>query len=234
MSWFSRNPPDLAIFNDLDAVLNKIGDITVREPVRQYYRILYYVQQIRSAKWCLFALFITLFFEFQINVLFPASKQTQAVVALVISFVVLGALWSLEYATFLYGGDPADLFETRDEEMAIAHELGHIALNALPVKDHISPAPPIANSKLGALFEMPECSSDGSSGEVQPWHAKGECAPLAKIHNSSATRSPVLCTLPKAYRPAHAGMARQVRAGLLNFNASLLGSDAEFSSLKRQ
>ncbi len=67
MSWYSRNPPDLATFGDLDEVLNKIGDITVREPVRQYYRILYYVQQIRSAKWCLFALFITMFFEMEIK-----------------------------------------------------------------------------------------------------------------------------------------------------------------------
>ncbi len=73
MSWSTRNPPELATFGDLDAVLTKIGDITVREPIRQYYRVLYYVQQIRSAKWCLFALFITMFLEFEIKALFPAS-----------------------------------------------------------------------------------------------------------------------------------------------------------------
>ena len=75
MSWYARNPPDLATFGDLDAVLSKIGDITVREPVRKYYRILYYVQRIRHAKWCLFALFITLFINLQLKVLFPESFQ---------------------------------------------------------------------------------------------------------------------------------------------------------------
>jgi len=213
-SWYSRNPPDLATFGDLDAVLNKIGDITVREPVRQYYRILYYVQQIRSAKWCLFALFITLFFEFQIASLFPSSKQTQALVALVVSFVVLGVLWTFEYATFSYGGDPADLFETRDEEMAIAHELGNIALNALPPKTLTAAAAASSsvNSNLGSLFAMPssKTTSDAKSGER---------APLAKI-NGSAPRSPFnLSAMPR--RSSGTGTARQMRAGLLSFNPAL-------------
>ena len=37
---------ELAHMGDLDAVLSKIGDVQVRDPVRQYYRMLYYVQQI--------------------------------------------------------------------------------------------------------------------------------------------------------------------------------------------
>jgi hypothetical protein len=209
MSWYSRNPPDLATFGDLDAVLNKIGDITVREPVRQYYRILYYVQQIRSAKWCLFALFVTMFFEVEIKALFPGSFQAQALVALVISFLVLSVLWTCEYATLTYGGDPADLFETRDEELAIAHELGSIALNALPQPRAVI-SPPPAHSNMGALFEMPSATKTTTSAK-----SGEQAAPLAKI-NGSNPRTPVnLSTLP-SYRSSGSG---QVRAGLLNFNS---------------
>ncbi len=219
MSWYSRNPPDLATFGDLDAVLNKIGDITVREPVRQYYRVLYYVQQIRSAKWCLFALFITMFFELQIKALFPISFQTQALVALIIAFIVLSVLWVFEYATFTYGGDPAELFETRDEETAIARELGNIALNALPVQAS-TPSP--VHSSLGALFEIP------TSGKST---TKSERNPLAKI-NGAAPRSPFnLSALPR--RPSVSGSAgeRQVRAGLLSFNPTL---SPQYSSGKKK
>jgi hypothetical protein len=238
MSRSFREPPDLAVFNDLDKVLNKIGDITVREPVRQYYRMLYYVQQTRSVKWCLFALFITLFFEFQIDVLLPNSKQMQAFVALIVSVAVLGALWVLERALFQCGGDPAELFETRDEEMALAQELGNIALSALPVKSHsLQAVSPMENAKLSALFEVPDDAPTTESVQQQPWHANRDCFPLAKINKTAASRSPLLFN---AAPKARAAAPRQVRAGLLNFNASLLGDRAAsasltgFASLKKQ
>ncbi len=214
MSWNSRNPPDLATFGDLDAVLNKIGDITVREPIRQYYRILYYVQQIRSAKWCLFALFITMFLEFEIKAFFPASFQTQAFIALVIAFIVLTVLWVFEYATFTYGGDPAELF-THEEDLEIARRLANVAVNALPAASI-----PIASANMGALFEMPSSKTTT--------HAKGERAPMAKI-NGGNPRSPVNLNLLPQYRSSGSG---QVRAGLLSFNPTL-SRPVQYSSKKK-
>jgi hypothetical protein len=218
MNPYFDHPADLATFGDLDAVLNKIGDITLREPVRQYYRILHWVQQIRSAKWCFFMLFFTMFISFELEVVFPTSKQSQALIALGIAFVVLTAMWMFEHAVFVYGGDPSELFETRDEELAIAHELGHIALNAQPHSMATSPTLR-GTSNLGSLFVVPEdeASSDSSG-------SSSERAPLAKI-NKSAPRSPVvLSQLPTVYRVGGGGGGgtRQVRAGLLSFNASAL------------
>ncbi len=224
MSWYSRNPPDLATFGDLDAVLSKIGDITVREPVRQYYRILFYVQRIRSAKWCLFALFITMFIELEVRVLFPTSVQTQALVALLISILVFGILWSCEYLVIDYGGDPAELFETRDEELAIAQELSIIARNALPLSAPHSSLK--SNANLGALFVVPENETSAVAAAAATTTSKSERAPLVSI-NKAAPRSPIaLNTLPRVYRTASdmgggKGEARQLRTGLLNFNASL-------------
>jgi len=92
--------------------------------------VLHWVQQIRSAKWCLFTLFVTTFISLELEVLFPKSLQWQAVIVLCIAVIVLAIMTSIENFMFVYGGDPAELFETRDEELTIAGELSHIAQNA--------------------------------------------------------------------------------------------------------
>ena len=221
MSSYFQHPADLATFGDLDAVLNKIGDITLREPVRQYYRVLHWVQQIRSAKWCLFTLFVTTFISLELEVLFPKSLQWQAVIVLCIAIIVLAIMTSMEKFFLVFGGDPAELFETRDEELAIASELSHIAQNAFSMSSSSSggkfnkAVTLRPNSNLGALFVVPE-SEASSSGAVHY-----SSSPLAKI-NKSAPKSPItlsaLPTVPRTVAAANSPV-RQVRSGLLNFNA---------------
>jgi hypothetical protein len=216
-----RSSPDLAHFGDLDSVLSKIGDVQVRDPVRQYFRVLYYVQQIRNVKWFFFALFITLSIEFQISALFPDNAEWRVVFSLIIAVVVLLAIWLVEHCVFVYGGDPADLFETRDEELAIVREIGDMVMGSHPQLRNNGKD---LQTNMGALFSIPESntkttppaaaetaaseSSSSSSGH----RALG---PIAAI-NKSAPRSSI--QLPHG-RPV-SSPAGTVRAGLLHFQSS--------------
>ena len=211
-----RREPDLAQFGDYDAVLSKIGDVQVREPVRRYYRILHYVQQIRSVKWFFFALFITLSIEFQITALLPDHAEYRVFLSLGVAVVVLLVIWAVEHCVFMYGGDPAELFETRDEELALMREIGDMVLDHQPHLRH-----GVGNdgqSKVGAIFTIPEnkpLPKEATTKNVAETAAGNEHArPLVSI-NKHPPRSSI--QLPHGAPAAAVGT---VRAGLMHFQST--------------
>jgi hypothetical protein len=125
---------DLADVSDYNAILRNRSNIQLRTSVKDYYRVLYFVQQLRRVKWCLFALFMTLCIEFQIRAFFPSNLESQAFLALCIALVVLGSIFILEHVMLVYGGDPENLLgECHDEELALlANEVKRIITDTLP------------------------------------------------------------------------------------------------------
>ena len=209
---------ELAHMGDLDAVLSKIGDVQVRDPVRQYYRMLYYVQQIRNVKWCIFALFITLSIEFLISALFPENAEWRVLFSLGLAVVVLMIIWLIEHCVFVYGGDPADLFETRDEELAIVREIGDMVMGSHPQLRNNGKD---LQTNMGALFEIPETKAKTATQTVAETATSASSSghralgPIAAI-NKSAPRS----SIQLAHGKPVSSTAGTVRAGLLNFQSS--------------
>lgn len=220
----SNREPDLAAFGDYDGVLQKIGDLKIRPPVRRYFQILGYVQRIRNVKWCLFALFMTLCIELQIKAWFPENTdktavdnvEKQALFSLVIAIGVLTLVWLLEYAVLVYGGDPSELFETRDEELAIARNIGDLVLSAEPA---VRTSGHDVQTNIGALFSV----HDSTSIKPQPVHSPDRSKELGGYR---ALGVPINDAFPRALSLPNGPPVRQpapgtVRAGLLNFNAAL-------------
>ena len=212
-----RRAPDLAQFGDFDAVLSKIGDVQVREPVRQYYRILYYVQQIRNVKWCIFALFITLSIEFQISALFPDNGEYRVLFSLCLAFVVLMMIWGVEHCVFVYGGDPAELFETRDEELAIVREISDMVLGHQP---HLRNNGKDLQSNMGAIFTIPENEvaniETATKSVAEAASSTDDPRPLVAI-NKHPPRSSIQLAHGK---PVVAAPVGAVRAGLMHVQST--------------
>lgn len=218
----SNHQPDLAAFGDYDGVLQKVGDMQVRPPVRHYFRILYYVQRIRNTKWCLFALFMTLCIEFQIKAWFPENPERQAMFALIIAVSVLFTVWLVEYAVLVYGGDPAELFETKDEELAIARNIGELVLGAAPAIRHTGQD---IETSLGALFSMPDSTTTTAKGTNSNGSSPSSTttpSPLGgRVHSVSPLAS-INDVFPRALHLPNGPPGRQpapgtVRPGLINF-----------------
>lgn len=128
---------DLSDFSHYDGLLRRIGNMQLKPAIRHYYKAMYYVQRLREMKWWLFALLLTLWAEFQIKALFPTSDAAQAHFCLIAAVAILAGVWIVEHCAGMYGGDPTNAFDTRDEEVAFVQDVENMIVESLPLPSDI-------------------------------------------------------------------------------------------------
>lgn len=107
---------DLDTLVDFDSTLQRIGDVTIKREVAHYFYMLHVARQLRAIRWFALALFITAVVELGVKTIFPSDTSMQTLLVVIIGGAVVSALWLLEYSSLAYGGNPADLFISRDDE----------------------------------------------------------------------------------------------------------------------
>ena len=198
MSSFGGRSPDLSELGDYDAILQRIGDVQLRPDVRNYFRIIYYIQQIRNSRWVMFCLFLTLCIEFGIQAIWK-DHQTQAFVAFGIGMVIFTLMYVIESIILVYGGDPKALFETRDEEMAVVRQIGDLVMGHPHMRSvfepsdskHVEGSTTKQAELLGNVFTFPESTKSAtapvtvSSGALLSGHRALGVTPMASINTAS-------------------------------------------------
>jgi hypothetical protein len=232
---------DLSEAGDWDTLLSQMSNTNLRDEVRHYCRVIYYVQHLRKMKWALFALFITLCIEFQIRAVFPNDFQTQAFFALIVAVCVMALVWLVEHGVLLYGGNPTLLRRrcTSDEENALVHGLEGKVVQKLPreLREQVG--------NIGALFTMQESSVSptATTTTTTTTHSASngvpanKTVPIASIETRSP-RSPILfpplgASLHRPQQQPYHGVSSsrststdppKVRANLVGFYAALTRS----------
>lgn len=146
-------------FGDLGAqcsLVEQVCNKSLKPEVRAFYLSMHRVQQLKEIKFFVFALFITLFLEFQLRAWFPGDEQRQAIASIAIAIGILVAMWYAEHSIMSLAVCPAELRQctTPDEQTAIAHAM----INGLPLPRHMS-----ANEASKCLF-----TEINENGEMNP------------------------------------------------------------------
>ena len=190
---------DLDTLIDFDSTLKKIGDVTIKKDVSQYFYMLHLSRRLRSIRWFALALFITAVIELGAKSVFPNDNSMQTLLVIILGGSVVSFLWILESCTLCYGGDPSQLFRTRDDERPLIQGVLQV-VQAQQNQRH-------ANLCAQAIFDFNK-SKESESLSV---YESPPAIDTAAVLNTMAPKSPFS---PSVLVSSPSGSAPQMRPGL--------------------
>jgi hypothetical protein len=200
---------DLATFSEFDRLLQRVGSMTLREPVRKFYRDLYYRRQLRELRWWTILLLLTVAVEFAIQAFVPHDLHTAALVAFVGAVAVGVCLYCAEWVMFSTSPDPADVFRTKDEELGIANEMSQLLQKTAPLPT----AGERGQTSVGAMLFASKIINEQTNVQAPDQ----ELAPIAQLNQAvppSSLRRPTGGVVGSAFRSVHG----RVKDSVLKFN----------------
>jgi uncharacterized membrane protein YcjF (UPF0283 family) len=202
--------PDLAAFDQYDDLLKKVGSVTLRDPVRRFYRSLCYRRYLRNLRDGATLLLLTVAIGFLIQAWVPDDYFTAALIAFVGAVAVCVCLGAFEWIMFAKGLDPADVFRTKDEELGIAHEMSQLLKKTAPLPTTASEK---GQTSVGAMLFASKIINEQASVQAPDQ----ELAPIAQLNQAappSSLRRPTGGVVGSAFRSVHG----RVKDSVLKFN----------------